>query len=233
MSKVLVTGATKGIGLAIAKRFADEGHEVIALGRSFEEFPLDGKNVSRVTFDLSNVTEIPALVEKIGDIDILVNNAGIMNGKEYGIDHYPEEKKRLILAVNIEAPVALMSGFGALMAKKGRGRIVNITSVAGTTGHPDVWYGITKAALLNATKTFARGLGKNGVAVNAVSPGPVDTEMLESIASERLEDFKRMSQTGKFSSPEEIAEIAYWLATDAPDSVRGAAIDANGGVFMR
>ena len=154
--KVLITGGNKGIGLSVTKMFVESGqYEVTVLGRDFSEFPyIENDSLKMIEFDLSRISGIPALVDEVGDIDILVNNAGIMHGTSY--DNYTESEKREMLAVNIEAPVALISSFGKAMGARGKGRIVNNASIAGEIGHPDVWYGITKAGVINATKSYAR-----------------------------------------------------------------------------
>ena len=232
MQKVLITGGSRGIGLATAKRFVEEGFKVIVIGRDFSSCPL-GEDVTKVVFDLTEIEKIPELAKDIGAIDILVNAAGIINMQGFEDFEYPENKKREILQVNLEAPVALITEFSRSMINNGGGRIVNVTSVAGSTGHPDIWYGMTKAGLINATKSFAKILGKHGIVVTSVAPGPVNTDMLEQISKERLASLKANSVNGKFASPEQIAEIIYWLSTDAPDQVTGASIDANNCAYTR
>ena len=230
--KVLITGGNKGIGLATTKEFLSHGYKVYVVARDFSKFNLDGKEqVEKIEFDLVNVAEIPHLAKKIGEINILINNAGIMHGISY--EDYTEEKKDEILKVNLEAPVALILAFSPGMVRQGKGRIVNNASIAGEIGHPDIWYGITKAGVINFTKSFAKILGPKGIVINAVAPGPVETEMLQVIPKERKEGMKRIAYTGRYATAEEIAKTIYWLATDCPDYINGTCIDINNGVFPR
>jgi len=231
MKTVLITGGNKGIGLATTKKFLNNGFRVIVLARDFSDFKLKHKNLSQIKFDLNNYQEIPKLVKKIGDIDILINNAGIMNALPF--DNYSENKMEEILAVNIKAPVVLIKEFSKEMIKKGEGRIVNTASIAGEIGHPDIWYGITKAGMINITKSFAKILGPKGIIVNAVAPDPVETDMLKTIPEERKVAIKKQVYTGRFAKPKEIAETIYWLATDCPEYVNGICVDINNGAFPR
>lgn len=233
MKKVLITGGSRGIGLAAAKRFLDEGFKVINVSRNAEQCELQGENIKNISFDLSEVEKIPELIGQIGEVDVLVNNAGIMNADKLKGGDYPEELKSKILRVNLEAPIALINECSKSMVKKGAGRIVNVTSVAGSTGHPDYWYGASKAALINATKSFAKMLGEHSIVVTSVAPGPVYTDMLEQIPKDRLEGQKSRMIGGRFATPQQIAEIIYWLATSAPDQVNGSSIDANNCAYPR
>lgn len=233
MKKVLITGASRGIGLAAAKRFLDEGFKVINVSRNASSCSLQDDNVENISFDLTEIEKIPELVKQIGEIDILVNNAGIMNADKLKGGDYPEELKQRILRINLEAPVALINECSKSMVKKGAGRIVNVTSVAGSTGHTDYWYGASKAALINATKSFAKILGEHGIVVTSVAPGPVHTDMLEQIPKDRLESQKSRMIGGRLATPEQIAEIIYWLATSAPDQINGSSVDANNCAYPR
>src|SRR5216683_1226167 len=146
--RVLITGGNKGIGLAATKLFLEKGDEVTALGKNFDNFPLnDNKHIQKITFDLQDIEKISSLASIVGDIDILINNAGIMNTLAYNT--YPEDKKQMILKINLEAPVELIKIFSEGMLKRRKGRIVNVASIAGQIGHPDIWYGITKAGIIN------------------------------------------------------------------------------------
>ena len=174
MARVLITGASRGIGLATLKRFVREKHEVVAVGRDFSHFDVEG--VKKIEFDLVEIEKIPTLVQEIGDIDILVNNAGI-DRKNATYDNYPEEDVKRILNVHLRAPLELMNAYAPLFKERG-GRVVNVASQAAEIGHRDVWYGITKAGLVNATKSYAGLLGPFGVVINAVAPGPVETEKI-------------------------------------------------------
>ena len=224
--KVLITGGTKGIGLVAAKRFLDNGYEVAIVGRDFSNF--HEERIRTFSFDLAKVSEIKTLAEKIGDVDILVNNAGIDRQKPY--DNYPEEDIHKIVNVNLRAPIEFINSYAPYWKKEKSGRVINIASQAGEVGHPDIWYGITKAGLINATKTYAAILGPQGVVLNAIAPGPVKTEMIEnSEYSERFETVRQRTYLQRVAKPEEIAEVIYWLATSAPEYINGEVIDLNNG----
>lgn len=229
---VLITGGNKGIGLAATKKFVKNGYKVVAVARNFTDFPLKSHpGIEIVTFDLADTLGIPALVSKLPPIDILLNNAGVMYALPY--DNYPREKIEQMLKINIEAPVALINSVSGYMISNGGGRIVNNASIAGEIGHPDIWYGITKAGIINMTKSYAKILGPKGVVVNAVAAGPVETEMLDIIPESRKKAIKGAVYTGRFAYPEEVADTMYWLATDCPEYINGTCLDINNGAFPR
>src|SRR5258706_8722883 len=144
MSTVLVTGAARGIGLATARAFLKAGWTVLALDKNFSG--CDEKGFERIEFNLQDLLGIGKLVEK-REIHTLVNNAGVLFCDPYG--SIPEAHKREVLAVNIEAPAALIAALAPQMKERKSGRIVNVGSVAAFTGHPDLWYGITKTRILH------------------------------------------------------------------------------------
>jgi 3-oxoacyl-[acyl-carrier protein] reductase len=228
----LVTGGNKGIGLETTKMLLERGYAVVVAARDFSSFPLTGDpRVRDVPCDLSDVEAVPELMRSIGGVDVLVNNAGVMYALPF--DDYPPEKRRTIMRLNLETPVALMREASRHMVEQGGGRIVNVSSIAGQTGHPDVWYGVTKAGLINATKSFARLLGGKGVVVNAVAPGPTETEMLHVIPDARKAAVKKAVYTGRFAYAEEVARAIVWLATESPEYINGTCIDINNGSFPR
>lgn len=228
----LVTGGNKGIGLECSRFFLAHNYRVIVVARDFSGFELAGhNNVGECTFDLAQVELIPELVSSIGAVDVLVNNAGVMYSLPY--DAYPQENMENLMRLNIEAPVTLMREVGKQMAIRGNGRIVNNASVAGQVGHPDIWYGISKAGLINATKSFARILGPDNVLVNAVAPSPVETEMLEVIPQHRREAFKESVINKRFATAAEVAQAIGWLGTESPAYINGICIDINNGAFPR
>jgi NAD(P)-dependent dehydrogenase (short-subunit alcohol dehydrogenase family) len=224
---VLVTGAGRGIGLATAKAFQGEGWKVLSLDKQF-----GGEVVGeRVDYDLRELKGIAKLVASLGEIDTLVNNAGVLYCEPY--DAIPEEHAAEILAVNLRAPVALIEALAPQMRKRKSGRIVNVGSVAAFTGHPDLWYGATKAALLNITKSYAAHLGREGVLVNAVAPGPTLTAMYEQLPQSRKDGVMRSVHAGRACSPEEVARVILWLGSASPDYVSGSTVDVNSGSYPR
>ncbi|MFH1218004.1 MAG: SDR family oxidoreductase [Pseudomonadota bacterium] len=230
--KVLVTGGNKGIGLHTTRKFLEKDYHVFVVARNFTDLALsDHENMETIRFDLRNIEEIPRLINDIGPVDILINNAGIMHSLPY--DEYPQEKVDEILKINIESPVALIRETSKFMISRGEGRIVNNASIAGQIGHPDVWYGITKAGVINMTKSFAKILGPKGIVVNAVAAGPVETAMLDIIPEQRKKDIKKAVYTGRFAYPAEVADTIYWLATDCPPYITGTCVDINNGAFPR
>jgi 3-oxoacyl-[acyl-carrier protein] reductase len=231
--RVLVTGGTKGIGLEVAKMMLDLDYQVIVAGRNFSNFPLkDNTDVEMIEVDLSNLEALPAFISKVGDIDVLINNAGYMQPK-YKYDNYPEEEKEKLMNVDLHTPVELMNAFSVSMKKKKYGRIVNTASIAGQIGHPDVWYGIAKAGLINATKSYAKCLGADGIVVNCVAPSAAETDMQKDNDEARKKAFKAAVVTNRFAEPEEIAKPIVWLATECPEYINGITIDINNTSYAR
>jgi len=225
IKKVLITGGNKGIGKALTRMFLDLNYEIIVVARDFEGFVYKDK-VRCIAYDLSHVEGLEALVEEIGDVDILINNAGVMYTLPY--DNYPAQKVETMLNLNLKSPIKLIE----LCVKKGATRVVNNASVAAYTGHPDIWYGVTKAGLINATKSFAK-LYEGKVIVNAVAPSPVDTDMQKSNSPERKEAFKKSVITKRFATVDEVAKTMLWLATESPEYINGTTIDINNGSYPR
>ena len=227
MPAVLVTGAGRGLGFATARAFLEEGWKVLSLDKAFPG-EVAGE---RVDYDLRGLEGIAKLVAALGEIDTLVNNAGVLYCEPY--DAIPEEHAAEILDVNLRAPVALIEAVAPQMRKRRSGRIVNVGSVAAFTGHPDLWYGATKAALLNVTKSYAAQLSRDGVLVNAVAPGPTLTAMYEQLPQSRRDGVMQSVHAGRACSPEEVARVILWLGTSSPDYVSGSTVDVNSGSYPR
>jgi len=232
LPNVLVTGAARGIGQAIAELFLTNNHNVIAIDRNWQGSALqDHQLLKRIDFDLQEIDAIPSLLDGMGTIDTLVNNAGVLYVPDH--DNFPPAKRKEIIAVNLEAPAQLIEGVIPGMKSKRSGRIVNVASVAAFTGHPDLWYGITKAGLLNMTKAYARFLGSHGILVNAVAPGPTKTDMYEQLPQSRKDSVMASVYSGRACNPSEVAEAIFWLGSNSPAYVNGATIDVNDGSYPR
>lgn len=203
---------------------------MLALDKDFSACTL-GPGAERVAFDLRELGAIPKLVAGLGPIDVLVNNAGVLYC--HAPDAFPEDDVLEILTVNLRAPVALIEAVAPGMRARRAGRIVNVASVAAFTGHPDLWYGATKAALLNITKSYAGYLGRDGILVNAVAPGPTLTAMYEQLPQSRKDAVMRSVVSGRPCQPEEVAEAVFWLGTASPEYVSGATMDVNNGSYPR
>lgn len=231
--RVLITGGNKGIGLAVSRAMLALGYEIVVVARDFKGFDLGGlPNVTEIEADLNNLDVIPKIVETAGKIDILINNAGFMQPK-YTYDNYPLEAKENIMNVDLYAPVELMNQFSKHMISQQYGRIVNTASIAGQIGHPDVWYGISKAGLINATKIYAKLLGGEGIVVNCVAPSAAETDMQKDNDDKRKEAFKAAVVTKRFAQAEEVAKAIVWLATDCPEYINGTTIDINNTFYSR
>ena len=229
MKKVLITGVDKGIGLSTLKLFKKLKYRIFALDKEFSNVR-EKKEIKLIKFDLQDIQRIKNLEKLIGPIDILINNAGILNTCSY--NNYSEDNKRKIIRINLEAPVELINTFSRGMVKNKQGRIINVSSLNGKIGHTDIWYGISKAGIINFTKSYAKILGNKGVLVNCVAPGPVNTEMLKTAPPERVKAFKSLSIEKRVAEPEEIAEVIFWLATQSPAYINGVCIDINNGIRL-
>lgn len=241
MKTILVTGATRGIGLATTKRLLARGCRVLALGRDFSRFDhevdAEAAHVERIEFDLRRVGAIEALTRHWPAIDALINNAAMLTAQPF--ESYAVTDRRDLIAVNLEAPAELARVLLPRMiarepdAEGVRGRIVNIASVAAFGGHPDLWYGASKGALVNLTKSLATRYGPEGVLVNAVAPGPTKTDMFDRLPRSRIEAFERTVLARRFAEPDEVARVIEWLALDAPVYVNGATLDVTSGAYLR
>jgi 3-oxoacyl-[acyl-carrier protein] reductase len=189
------------------------------------------KDACDVVYDLTDLAGIAALAERLGEIDILVNNAGIQTA--VSIDRYTDEQRTRILRINLEAPVELIKAVASGMIKRRSGRIINLASVASYTAHTDLWYGVTKAGVVSFTRSFAAHLGPHGIQVNAVAPGPIDTQLLKNAQPERVEALMRQVYTRRPGTPQEVASAIRWLALEAPPIINGAVVDITDGSFLR
>jgi 3-oxoacyl-[acyl-carrier protein] reductase len=226
LKTALVTGAARGIGRATAEALAEAGLRVLELDR---EFPRSSGE--KIRYDLTDLAGIPRLIESLGEIHVLVNNAGVQNA--VSVDEYTEEQRKRILRINLEAPVELIRAVSKQMIARREGRIVNLASIAAWQPHPDLWYGITKAGVVSMTKSFASYLGRHGIQVNAVAPGPVDTELLQRVDAARREGLLKQVYSGRVGRPQEIAAAIAWLVTASPPIVNGSILDINDGTYPR
>jgi len=231
----VVTGASRGIGKAIAVMFASEGANVVVTART--EYAIDdlagrivqsGRSALAVTADLSIDSDLQRIVDETlanyGRIDILVNNAGIIHPRINLVD-FDFELWRNVVAVNLEAVALLTALCLPSMMERNYGKVINISSIGGRKGSKGrSAYRATKAALISLTESVAAETKPYGIDVNCICPGGVDTEGYREAFRMRgkIDDPSLMA-------PEEIAKLAVYLASDDSSSVTGAAIDAFGG----
>jgi NAD(P)-dependent dehydrogenase (short-subunit alcohol dehydrogenase family) len=230
--KALVTGATSGLGRAIAFQLARDGADVIVHGRdaargmqTVDEIQLQSGSAHFVGIDLGDAASIAGFAKEVGDIDILVNNAGFAM---YG----PTETFALasfdaMFAANVKAPFFLVAAFAPGMVARGTGSIINISSMAGRLGLAGgAAYGATKAALASFTQAWAAEYSARGIRVNAVAPGPIYTRPE---ARERFDSIGATTAMKRAADPAEIAEVVAFLASPRASYMTGAIVAVDGG----
>ena len=228
----LVTGATSGIGRAIAIRLAKDGFEVVVHGRDarrgaevVEEIESGGGRARFMAADLGDRSDVARLASAVGDVDVLVNNAGLgWLGPTADLDVDTFDR---MFAVNVRAPYFLVAAFAPTMAERGRGSIVNIGSIAGEVGVAGgAAYGATKASLTSMTKAWAAEFSPRGVRINTVASGPVYTSVTP---PEAIEAVVKTTLMDRAADPEEIADVVSFLASSQSSYVTGAMLPADGG----
>ncbi len=223
--KVLITGWNQWIWLSCTQKFVQHWHEVVVLARQAHQWMIH-ENVRNIDFDLLWYADLDLKSLNIDDCDILINNAWMMHGVWY--DAYTDDMRDNIMKLNVEVPVYLISQLAYTLQS-----VVSIWSIAWHIWHKDIRYGISKAAIHNLTKSFAKQLGPNWVKVNCVAPGPVNTDMLATIPESRKEWLKKAAITNRFAEPKEVADTIYRLACEAPDYINGICVDIKNWMHFR
>jgi NAD(P)-dependent dehydrogenase (short-subunit alcohol dehydrogenase family) len=235
----LITGGTSGIGRATADKLAQLGLHVIVVGRNTErgektvaEVRAMGGKADFIPSDLQDAASAREVAKKAielgnGHIDILINNAGIY---PFGPTHeMTEEMFERVYSLNVKAPYFLVAELAPLMAKRGKGAIVNLSTMAADYGATGLsLYGSSKAAINLLTKVWAAEYGPSGVRVNAVSPGPTRTEGTCAMG-EGLEQLAAQAPAGRPATADEIAEAIVFLVTDRASFIYGAKLAVDGG----
>lgn len=237
LDTIVVTGASKGLGLAICKRLVNENYKIIGVSRKeSEELSYlkrsNGDNFTFISYDFNNTKEIHSLVNMItknyGHIYGLINNAALGYDGILGTMH--DSQINELIRVNIEAPILLTKYASRSMLLQLKGRIINITSIIATTGFNGLSvYAATKAALNGFTKSLARELGKANITVNSIAPGYMETDMTSSLKGEKLESIKRRSPLGRLATVEDVAEAVGFLLSDKAKNITGITITVDAG----
>lgn len=239
----IVTGASRGIGRCIAKTFAENGYNVIINYSKSENNALElkkeltEKGLTCETFkaDVGNYAEAKALIdfciEKYGKIDVLVNNAGISQIKLF-TDITPEEWNNMV-HTNLTGVFNCTQNAVKEMIKNHSGNIINISSMWGQTGAScEVHYSAVKAGVIGMTKALAKETGLSGIRVNCIAPGVIMTDMMKGFSNEELDSIKEEIPLNQFGTPQDIADLAIFLASDKAKNITGQVIASNGGMVI-
>jgi len=237
MKLVVVTGASRGVGLAICERLLKDEYKVVAINRSeTDEFSNLKENYNKQLFykmyDFKDTKNIQTLVKEItkqyGKIYGLVNNAALGTDGVLGTMH--DNHISELIKVNIEAPIILTKYVSRSMLMKMEGRIINISSIIATTGFNGLSvYGATKASLSGFTKSLARELGKANITVNNIAPGYMQTAMTSGLDECKLDSIKRRSPLGDLVSVNDVAASVSFLLSDDAKNITGTTITVDAG----
>jgi len=227
----LVTGAAKGLGESIVRRFVEEGAEVIAVDMTPLSYELE--NVTGHILDVTNRDAVCDFIKDIETVDILVNNAGIT--RDALVQKMTDDMWDQVIDVNLNGVYNLVKHIGPMMMKQGQGSIISIASVVGEFGNVGQSnYAATKSALYGLSKTWAKEFSRKGanIRVNTISPGYIMTDILKTIPQELLDKFAKMTMLGRLGEPEEIANAALFLGSDESSYITGHNLSANGGMRL-
>ena len=224
----LITGGSNGIGKAIAQRFLDEGAKVIIFDIEKPDY-----NVYFYEVDISNEEQIKKAFEEINGLDIVVNNAGIYF--QASVEETLKEQLDKIIDVNFKGAY-LISKYALPLIKKNKGNIINISSVAGIIPYAESpAYCSTKAGIIMLTKCMAKEYAAQGVRVNAILPGPIDTPLLRKVfpSEEEIQKYAELNPMKRIGKPQEVANVAAFLASDEASYVTGGLYSVDGGESIK
>ena len=240
----VITGSARGIGKRMAEKLAAEGADILisdlseemagntaeAVGSAF------GVKTFHLAADVQNVVDIQKLmstaVDIFGGIDILINNAGICPITP--VEEITPEEWNRVISVNLTGVFFCCQAVMPIMTKQRRGRILNMASIAGKAGGvaAGAHYSASKAGVICLTKVFAKLLAPSGVTVNAIAPGPVDTDMIKDFPPESWKILREQSPLGRIADTDDIAEGAMFLLSDGAKHITGETLNINGGLLM-
>lgn len=242
----LVTGASQGIGAAIALRFAKEGYTVAVHSSNRQESRQKAERIAQqcrelgaeaacFAADVSDYAQCDALIKDVkaayGRLDVLVNNAGIT--RDNLLLRMSEEQYDAVIASNQKSVYMLMKLAGSIMLRQKSGRIINMASVAGLYGNMGQCnYSASKGAVIAMTKTAAKELGARGITVNAIAPGFIETPMTDSMTDQQKEAILSRITLGRAGTPEDVAAAVAFLAGEGGSYITGQVLEVSGGIVM-
>jgi 3-oxoacyl-[acyl-carrier protein] reductase len=238
----VVTGAGRGIGRAIALKFAAAGADVACLSRTAENAQKVAAEISGLgrrawahALDVADMAAVNAtagqILEAAGRVDILVNNAGVT--RDTLLVRMSEEDWDAVLGTNLKGAFALTKAFTRAFLKQRSGRIINVASISGLIGNAGQCnYAASKAALIGFTKSVARELASRGITANALAPGFIETDMTAGLSVDLRAELLRRIPLGSFGQPEDVAEAALFLASPAARYLTGQVLTVDGGLVM-
>ena len=233
----LVTGAARGIGLAIATRLAGDGLRVALLDRDGERLEAAARSVGggarALVGDVTQTKDVDGAIARVerewGRLDVLVNNAGI-TGRSFRIWELSDEDWQRVIDVDLTSVFLCCRAAVKVMLRQGSGRIINIASIAGKEGNPTlVPYSTAKAGVIGLTKALAKEVATRGILVNAVAPAVIGTELLEQMERSTVDLLVSKIPMGRVGRPAEVAALVAWLASDQCTFSTGAVYDLSGG----
>jgi len=241
---VVITGGSRGIGRAMALKFAEDRSKIVIIHYDKDESAADetlamleqkGAVAEGHRVDVSYMDKVEPLfndiLKRFGKVDVLINNAGIV--RDTLLMRMSEEDWDDVLRVNLKSVFNCTRMVIRSMTKQRWGRIVNTSSVVGQIGNAgQTNYAASKAGIMAFTKSLAYEVASRGVTVNAVAPGFIDTDMTKPLPDKVKDYFLQKVLLGRIGQPDDVAEVAYWLCTDAAGYMTGQIIHVNGGIFM-